>query len=78
MKKTLFTLLLFFSLSFSYWLNLHKPIEPLKKEISILINYDKTLKNDFKFIFLDLYNDKTKDIKFRLKMLNAYLYLWTK
>lgn len=74
-KKLFFTLLLFFSLSFSYWLNLNKPIEPLKKEIQTIIKWDSESKETFDYIFWDLYQDKSRDIKFRLKMLNLYLFV---
>ena len=74
-KKLFFTLLLFLSLSFSYWLNLNKPIEPLKKEIQAIIRYDSKSKETFDFIFWDLYQDKSRDIKFRLKMLHLFLFV---
>lgn len=74
-KKLFFTLILFLSLSFSYWLNLNKPIEPLKKEVQTIIKYDSESKQNFDYIFLDLYKDKSIDIKFRIKMLHLFLFV---
>jgi len=73
-KKLFFMLVLLLPLT-SFWLNLHKPVEPLKQEIKTIIKWDCESKQDFDFIFQDL--RQSSKWKEKLKYFNVRLYLNT-